>query len=239
MSFVASETFKLHLKHSSSCAARHPQIFKCGKCGQRFDELSQLQLHIRRHEAVQDSSNSIVIAQRNPFATEESKENIFMKFNYQLYNEGGKKSRKHTRFECEYCGKTFSRSGSLQRHLCTHTGDKPFKCENYGKAFSQSSNLQCHLRTHTETNHSNVSTVERHSFSLAIYSITSVPTLETNHSNVITVERHTNFFFTIRGTLWLPLSKRFSSWKLYGFLMEFFLLNYGFLVHVFCEHMAS
>ena len=149
MSFVASETFKLHLKHSSSCAARHPQIFKCVKCGQIFDELSQLQLHIRKHEAVQDSSNSIVIAQRNTFATEESKENIFINFNYQLYNEGGKKSRKHRRFECEYCGKAFSRSGSLQRHLCTHTGDKPFKCEYCGKAFIQSGYLQRHLHTQT------------------------------------------------------------------------------------------
>ena len=198
-----------HSNSTSNTAARvQPDTLRYSRVENANKNLmnSQLQLHIRRHEAVQDSSNSIVIAQRNPFPTEESKENIFMKFNYQLYNEGGKKSRKHTRFECEYCGKTFSRSGSLQRHLCTHTGGKPFKCEYCGKAFSQSGNLNIHLRTVPTlgTNHSNVSTVERHSVCLTIYSVTSVPTLETNHSNVSTVERH-SVCFTIYRVTSLPI----------------------------------
>ena len=36
----------------------------------------------------------------------------------------------------------------------------------------------------------NVSTVERHSVGLVVYSVTSVHTLGKNHSNVSTVERH-------------------------------------------------
>ena len=74
---------------------------------------SQLQLHIRRHEAVQDSSNSIVIAQRNPFPTEESKENILINFNYQLYNEGGKNLGNTQDSNVSTVEKVFSRSGHL------------------------------------------------------------------------------------------------------------------------------
>ena len=52
-------------------------------------------------------------------------------------------------YKCEHCGKCFSHSDDLQKHLRTHTGDKPYKCEHCGKCFSVSSSLQRHLRTHT------------------------------------------------------------------------------------------
>ena len=127
-----------------------------------FDELSQLQLHIRRHEAVQDSSNSIVIAQRNPFATEESKENIFIILIASCIMREGKN-----------LGNTQdSNVSTVERH-------------SVGLAVYIVTSVLT-----LETNHSNMSTVERYSVSLVIYSVTSVPTLETNHSNVSTVERH-------------------------------------------------
>ena len=55
---------------------------------------------------------------------------------------GGAES-KHI-FECTICGKAFSQSGHLTRHMGTHTGDRPFACTTCGKLFSQSGHLTRH-----------------------------------------------------------------------------------------------
>jgi uncharacterized Zn-finger protein len=43
----------------------------------------------------------------------------------------------------------FSQNGTLQNHIRTHNGDKPYKCNVCGKVFSQNGTLQNHIRTHT------------------------------------------------------------------------------------------
>jgi KRAB domain-containing zinc finger protein len=50
-------------------------------------------------------------------------------------------------YKCDVCGKGFSLNSSLQTHIRTHTGDKLYKCDICGKGFCSNGNLQTHIRT--------------------------------------------------------------------------------------------
>ena len=39
--------------------------------------------------------------------------------------------------------------GTLEIHISTHTGDKPYQCSQCDKSFSPNSNHTIHMRTHT------------------------------------------------------------------------------------------
>ncbi|KAJ8016956.1 hypothetical protein DPEC_G00012770 [Dallia pectoralis] len=51
-------------------------------------------------------------------------------------------------FECELCHKRFSRRDKLNMHLRSHTGEKPHKCKYCPYAAADSSSLKKHLRIH-------------------------------------------------------------------------------------------
>ncbi|XP_015599869.1 zinc finger protein 236 [Cephus cinctus] len=53
--------------------------------------------------------------------------------------------------KCTYCSRVFPREKSLQAHLRTHTGERPYPCDYPGctKAFTQSGQLKTHQRLHT------------------------------------------------------------------------------------------
>ena len=52
--------------------------------------------------------------------------------------------------KCKVCDKRFTRPSSLQTHMYSHTGEKPFACEveGCGRHFSVVSNLRRHKKVH-------------------------------------------------------------------------------------------
>lgn len=52
--------------------------------------------------------------------------------------------------KCKICDKRFTRPSSLQTHMYSHTGEKPFACEveGCGRHFSVVSNLRRHRKVH-------------------------------------------------------------------------------------------
>lgn len=52
--------------------------------------------------------------------------------------------------KCKVCDKRFTRPSSLQTHMYSHTGEKPFQCEveGCGRHFSVVSNLRRHRKVH-------------------------------------------------------------------------------------------
>lgn len=76
---------------------------------------------------------------------EEDTENIPPMAKFRRIQSGREKKE----WSCDVCHKIFDRPSLLQRHVRTHTGERPHACDVCGKAFSTSSSLNTHRRIHT------------------------------------------------------------------------------------------
>ena len=53
-------------------------------------------------------------------------------------------------FQCEDCGKGFSRASSLMSHKTVHTGEQPYHCDECGKSFRHYNTFAMHRAIHSE-----------------------------------------------------------------------------------------
>ena len=56
---------------------------------------------------------------------------------------------KYRPHQCIECGKRFSQSSSLSKHMRIHSGERPYRCPHCVKSFTASSILRTHIRQHS------------------------------------------------------------------------------------------
>ncbi|XP_053100420.1 zinc finger protein 831 isoform X2 [Hemicordylus capensis] len=62
------------------------------------------------------------------------------------------KSKSAGKYLCKHCGRDCLKPSVLEKHMRSHTGERPFPCSTCGIAFKTQSNLYKHRRTQTHVN---------------------------------------------------------------------------------------
>ncbi|XP_066187006.1 zinc finger protein 831 [Sylvia atricapilla] len=62
------------------------------------------------------------------------------------------KSKRSGKYICKHCGRDCLKPSVLEKHIRSHTGERPFPCTTCGIAFKTQSNLYKHRRTQTHVN---------------------------------------------------------------------------------------
>lgn len=119
----------------------------CDICNKTFVTKSEMRIHVRLHSNIRE------------FKCEHCSKEYKNKYGFQIHlakmhGVGTVKIPiRERKYACHICPSTFYDISKLNRHLCSHTGIKPFECSHCDKKFRDKWNLRQHLKTtHNITN---------------------------------------------------------------------------------------
>ncbi|KAK6323895.1 hypothetical protein J4Q44_G00062340 [Coregonus suidteri] len=105
-----------------------------------------------RTPATPSSSSTSTQSTEAP-ATEENQEGT-------LKQKRERKPGKPGKYVCSYCGRACAKPSVLQKHIRSHTGERPYPCAPCGFSFKTKSNLYKHRKSHTHRVKAGLASVE-------------------------------------------------------------------------------
>lgn len=124
-------------------ARRHTgdRKFTCDLCSKQFYDKRELQQHHRSHSNVRAFKCELCPSEYKDPQTL----NVHKKRVHDIGNATVPKPSK--KFACHMCAKMFTADNKLQKHLRSHTGEKPFECKLCEKRFADGWYLKVHMKT--------------------------------------------------------------------------------------------
>ena len=144
--FAYYNYLEIHLKRCPVLASN--ELWKCENCSRKYSTEEYLNMHMKN-----DCEKKESLKNNERKCTE--KDYCCRYCGEKFATSSGGDLEKHLRthsgerpYQCEHCGKAFKTNSDLKKHLRTHSGERPYQCEHCGKGFTQNSSLKKHLRTH-------------------------------------------------------------------------------------------
>ncbi|KAK9763264.1 hypothetical protein K7432_010221 [Basidiobolus ranarum] len=141
--------YPLHMFEKSSCDQQYMMNASERDYFEAFDLQAAEQLYMHPDRVSPNMPYQVSYSKLNGACSRKKRANpptsMMTTFNSRMISASAKK------YHCTICQKGFSRPSSLNTHMYSHTGEKPFKCphEGCGRHFSVVSNLRRHTKIHS------------------------------------------------------------------------------------------